>query len=465
MCMYASECNRRGSTCYDRLFIVRPAKVRPTTKIFRNASNQREVWDAVITSPKKYGVLLLNLGGPSKLEDVQPFLYNLFSDPDIIRLPKKLAFLQKPLAKIISSQRAQSSKEGYAAIGGASPLLEMTLNQSEAIKRELFSLGFFSEVYVGMRYWDPFTEEALLNIKGDGITDLIILPLYPQFSISTSGSSLRLIESLFKSDANLARIRHTVIPSWYQRHGYINAMSELIARHLRENFVSHFDVHIFFSAHGVPESYVTESGDPYEAEMEHCVSLIIEQLRSMGIFNDYTLAYQSRVGPVQWLRPYTDESIRNLGRAGIKSLMVVPISFVSEHIETLEEIDIEYRNLAHSCGICNWARVPALGTDKLFISDIANAIIEASKYSGQSSALSTVSTRQPVLPLTLVSDLLDTYDENRSRLPVPYNKWELGLTPSAELWNGRLAMLLVTLCISFEFVSGHSFFRNIYLPL
>ena len=199
-----------------------------------------------------------------------------------------------------------------------------------------------------MRYWSPFTEDAVAAIKADRITRLVVLPLYPQFSISTSGSSLRLLEALFREDPYLSSMKHTVIPSWYQRRGYVTAMADLIQAELARAFPPPAPgcdggATIFFSAHGVPSSYVTDAGDPYKEEMEECVALIVAELRARGVQNPYTLAYQSRVGPVEWLKPYTDATIRELGAQRTQALLAVPISFVSEHIETLEEIDCEYR--------------------------------------------------------------------------------------------------------------------------
>ncbi|KAL5665652.1 hypothetical protein ACJX0J_025760, partial [Zea mays] len=341
---------------------------------------------------EKIGVLLLNLGGPETLDDVQPFLFNLFADPDIIRLPRLFRFLQKPLAKFISEVRAPKSKEGYASIGGGSPLRQITDAQAEALREALHGKDVPANVYVGMRYWHPFTEEAIEQIKRDGITKLVVLPLYPQFSISTSGSSLRLLESIFREDEYLVNMQHTVIPSWYQREGYIKAMATLIENELTK-FQEPQKVMIFFSAHGVPLAYVEEAGDPYKAEMEECIDLIMEELEKRGITNPCILAYQSRVGPVEWLKPYTDETIIELGQKGVKSLLAVPISFVSEHIETLEEIDVEYKELALESGIKHWGRVPALGCEPTFISDLADAVIESLPYVG-AMAVSNLEARQ-----------------------------------------------------------------------
>uniref|UniRef100_A0A2P2JHF2 Ferrochelatase n=2 Tax=Rhizophora mucronata TaxID=61149 RepID=A0A2P2JHF2_RHIMU len=349
-------------------------------------------------SEENVGILLLNLGGPETLNDVQPFLYNLFADPDIIRLPRLFRFLQRPLAQLISVVRAPKSKEGYAAIGGGSPLRKITDEQAHAIEMALKGKGMLANVYVGMRYWYPFTEEAIHQIKKDNITKLVVLPLYPQFSISTTGSSLRVLQSVFREDAYLSRLPVAVIQSWYQREGYVNSMADLIEKELQK-FPKSEEVMIFFSAHGVPLSYVEDAGDPYKNQMEDCIYLIMKELKARGLDNEHTLAYQSRVGPVQWLKPYTDEVLVELGQRGVKSLLAVPVSFVSEHIETLEEIDMEYKDLALESGIENWGRVPALGCTSSFITDLADAVIEAlpsAKAMSFSSGTSEEVDREPV---------------------------------------------------------------------
>ena len=363
----------------------------------------------------RVGVLLLNLGGPEQLQDVRPFLYNLFSDPEIIRLP--FAWMQKPLAWIISTLRYQKSQENYKAIGGGSPLRRITEEQAIALQGSLQEKGHDIQVYVGMRYWNPFTEEAVAKIKRDQIEQLVILPLYPQFSISTSGSSFRVLEKLWEQDPSLQKIDYTVIPSWYNRPGYLQAMTELI-----EQEIEHCDhpeqVQIFFSAHGVPVSYVEEAGDPYRDEIEGCTAAIMQTLNRP---NPHVLAYQSRVGPVEWLKPYTDEVILELAKEGVKELVVVPISFVSEHIETLEEIDMEYRELAEEAGIEKFNRVPALNTHPVFINDLAEMVIEALNA-----------------PNIKFSDV--AHPGKKTKM-YPQESWEWGLTTTAEVWNGRLAML------------------------
>ncbi|CAH8302256.1 unnamed protein product [Eruca vesicaria subsp. sativa] len=239
----------------------------------------------------KIGVLLLNLGGPETLNDVQPFLYNLFADPDIIRLPRPFQFLQGTIAKFISVVRAPKSKEGYAAIGGGSPLRKITDEQADAIQMALQAKNVSADVYVGMRYWFPFTEEAVQQIKKDKITRLVVLPLYPQYSISTTGSSVRVLQDLFRKDPYLARVPVAIIESWYQRRGYVNSMADLIEKEL-QNFSDPKEVMVFFSAHGVPVSYVENSGDPYQKQMEECIDLIMEELKSRGVQNNHILAYQ-----------------------------------------------------------------------------------------------------------------------------------------------------------------------------
>jgi len=376
----------------------------------------------------RVGVLLLNLGGPEQLEDVRPFLFNLFADPEIIRLP--VPWLQKPLAWLISNSRAKQSQQNYSQIGGGSPLRRITEQQAEALQKSLEASGQPTETYIGMRYWYPFTEEAIARIKRDRLDELVILPLYPQYSISTSGSSFRLLQQLWKEDPSLERIRYTVIPSWYARPGYVKAMADLITQEL-DQLPDPSKGHIFFSAHGVPVSYVEEAGDPYQREMEHCVELIMQELDRP---NPHTLAYQSRVGPVEWLQPYTEDAIAQLAEQGVNDLVVVPISFVSEHIETLQEIDIEYREIAEEAGIETFRRVPALNTHPGFIDDMAAMVMEALES-----------------PRRLFSDVVEP-DKKVKIYPQERSAW--GLTPVAEVWNGRLAMIGF-LALMVELISGH----------
>ncbi|MCY7336473.1 MAG: ferrochelatase [Chamaesiphon sp.] len=363
----------------------------------------------------RLGVLLLNLGGPEQLSDVRPFLFNLFSDPEIIRIP--IAALQKPLAWIISTSRAKKSQANYQKIGGGSPLRRITEEQARALETQLRAQGEDAKVYIGMRYWHPFTEEALAQIEKDDIEQLVILPLYPQFSISTSGSSFRLIEKIWSENPQLKPPQYTVIADWYKEPGYLQAMTELIATEI-DKCPNPDRAHVFFSAHGVPVSYVEEAGDPYQSEIEECTELI---MKTLGRQNDRSLAYQSKVGPIEWLKPYTEDAIVELAAKGVTELVVVPISFVSEHIETLEEIDIEYREIAEEAGIHTFNRVPALDTNPIFIQTLVDLVLRAAAA--------------PSLDIDRVTQM-------KKRIKMyPQERWELGLTTAAEVWNGRLAML------------------------
>lgn len=335
------------------------------------------------------GVLFLNLGGPTTGDDVEEFLFNLFADPDIIRLPGPLAPLQNIIAGFIAKRRAPKSRAAYASIGGGSPILQYTNAQAKLLS-ESFEEKYKMPIktYVGMRYWKPYTEEALEEIRRDKVKALVILPLYPQFSISTSGSSLRVLQEDF-SKRSYGDMVHTVVPSWYDRPGYVKAISNLIQAEVdsftdsekaeaKRSAANLAPVHILFSAHGVPKSYI-EAGDPYQRQMEKCIDTIKAKLYETNSPENLTihLSYQSRVGPIEWLRPYTDDVLPELGESGVQNLVVVPISFVSEHIETLEEIDIEYRELAEENGISNWRRCPAPNTDPTFIGDMADMVYEA----------------------------------------------------------------------------------------
>jgi protoporphyrin/coproporphyrin ferrochelatase len=340
-------------------------------------------------SSPNVGVLLLNLGGPETGDDVEGFLYNLFADPDIIRLPGLLSPLQGLIAWYISKRRAPKSRAAYESIGGGSPILKYSRSQASLLSQSVKDrYGLDVKTYIGMRYWHPFTEEALEQIRSDGIDALVILPLYPQFSISTSGSSLRLLQEEFAKQQQQPHYRnmvHTVVPSWYDRPGYLTAVSLLLQKEIDSFTSEQIDmalsstpnekpIHVLFSAHGVPQSYIA-AGDPYQRQIIDCVDKIAATLPYSNV--EVHLSYQSRVGPIEWLRPYTDDMLPALGERGVKNLVVVPISFVSEHIETLEEIDIEYRELAEESGIVNWRRCPALNTDPIFINDMADMVVEA----------------------------------------------------------------------------------------
>ncbi len=386
----------------------------------------------------RIGVLLMNLGGPERIEDVGPFLYNLFSDPEIIRLPNPS--LQKPLAWFISSIRTGKSQQAYQSIGGGSPLRRITEQQARELQSELRQRGLDVTIYVAMRYWHPFTESAVSDLKADGISQVIVLPLYPHFSLSTSGSSFRELNRLREADPGFKVLPIRCIRSWYDNPGYVSSMAELIADKMKlcEDSSS---AHVFFSAHGVPKSYIEDAGDPYQKEIEGSANLIMQELeRIMGFSNEYTLAYQSRVGPEEWIKPYTDQVLKDLGAARTRDLVVVPISFVSEHIETLQEIDIEYRELAIQSGVVNFLRVRALDTYPAFISALADIVV--SSLEGPEIALDDAAS----LP-------------KRIKL-YPQEKWQWGWSNSSEVWNGRVAML-VFFAFLIELASGRGILHSL----
>ena len=368
----------------------------------------------------RVGILLMNLGGPERIKDVGPFLYNLFSDPEIIRLP--IPFLQKPLAWWISFLRSSKSQKAYLSIGGGSPLRRITEQQARELQSVLRERGIDATSYIAMRYWHPFTESAVADIKADGINQVVVLPLYPHFSISTSGSSFRELRRLRERDSEFQQVTLRCIRSWYDHPGYVRAMAALIADQIALCELPS-SAHVFFTAHGVPKIYVEEAGDPYQKEIEVCSVLIMDELEKLlGIRNPFSLSYQSRVGPEEWLQPYTEDILEKLAKEGVRELVVVPISFVSEHIETLQEIDIEYRELAKTFGIVNFRRVPALDTYPLFIQGLADLVV--------------TSLEGPEISL-----------DDAAKLPsgvklYPQEKWQWGWNNSSEVWNGRVAMIL-----------------------
>jgi ferrochelatase len=326
---------------------------------------------------RKVGVVLLNLGGPETLDDVGPFLYNLFADPEIIRIP--IPFLQKPLAMAITAARTGEAKENYRKIGGGSPQLNITEQQAKLLEESLRQQGLVATTYVAMRYAPPFTSAVVKKMMADGVKEVVVLPLYPHYSISTSGSSFRELQRQREMDPEFASLPTHWIRSYFNNTNYIAAMADLISREIR-NCPDPSSAHVFFSAHGVPRKYVEEDGDPYQAEIEASARLIMKRLADdLGYRNPSSLAYQSRVGPLEWLKPYTEDALQELGRTGVKDLVVVPISFVGEHIETLQEIDLEYREVALTAGIKNFRRVPTLGTSPSFIHALTTLVQESLK--------------------------------------------------------------------------------------
>ncbi len=315
---------------------------------------------------RKIGVVLLNMGGPDSLEAIQPFLYNLFSDHDIIQIPKPI---QKPVAWIISKTRAKKTEEYYKVMGGKSPQKEQTEEQAKALQNVL---GKDFKVVVAMRYWHPFTEEALEKLKNENLEKIILLPLYPQYSKTTTGSSFneffRQFEK-FKKQGYFKDVEVVKVESYHNNQRYIKAMVD----NIKENLPDYKDYHFLFSAHSLPEKIIKE-GDPYKNQIEETVELIKNSFPEV----DYSLAYQSKVGPVKWLEPMTDEKIIELAKKGIKNIAVIPVAFVSEHSETLYELDIQYGKLAKEHGIENYKRIPTLKTHPEFIQTLKEIVIQNS---------------------------------------------------------------------------------------
>jgi ferrochelatase len=315
------------------------------------------------------GVVLLNLGGPDSLEAVRPFLYNLFSDRDIIRLGP--VFLQKPIAQLISSLRSKKTREMYSQIGGKSPILDITRSQATALENVLNESAYNPattngakkyKVYVGMRYWNPFMEDTVREILKDGVKDIVVLSLYPHYSRATTGSSL----SDFKKAIEGKDFNIRYIEQWYDFQPYVDSMVELVAESVAG--YSGIEFRILYSAHSLPQSFIDE-GDPYLDHIKTTIKKINAGLSGSpyNISNyKWGLSFQSKTGPVKWLEPSTEESILSLASEGCKNLIVVPISFVSDHIETLYEIDILYSDLAKRNGI-NLVRCRSLNTHADFI--------------------------------------------------------------------------------------------------
>jgi ferrochelatase len=320
----------------------------------------------------KLGVIVFNLGGPENLDEVKPFLYRLFSDPEIIRIRSDP--IRKALAYLIATVRSGRSRGYYRKIGGGSPLLKITTEQAQALSDELRWAGNRAEVFVGMCAWRPFFRETLDAVEISQIDRLVVLPLFPQYSVTTTGSGFRILEELFTNRPALAGLDIRWIRSWQTQATYIAAFSELIRKELAE-FDDPDNVQILFSAHSIPESYVRE-GDPYLDQTRETVEAIADRL---GRGNPYRLSFQSKIGPVKWLSPSTNDVIVELGRQSVKEVLVVPISFVSEHIETLYELDILYRKVADDAGIEKFRRVPALNSDPTFIRALRELVEEAAR--------------------------------------------------------------------------------------
>ncbi len=313
----------------------------------------------------KIAVVLFNLGGPDSLDAVKPFLRNLFSDPAIITLP---ALLRLPLARFIASRRTAKAQKIYAQIGGASPILGQTEMQAQALRDALATGGNYWDewrCFVCMRYWHPMTEEVVQQVRAFAPERLVLLPLYPQFSTTTTGSSFQ------AWDEAVARLGVATkrVKSYATEPGFIAASVELLKQGLEEAGTQ--PVRVLFSAHGLPEK-VIKAGDPYQSEVEQTAQAIASELGGV----DWSVCYQSRVGPLKWIGPSTEAEIRRAA-ADRKAIVLYPLSFVSEHSETLVELDIDYRRLAAETGVPGYIRVPTVGTHPKFIEGLARLVRDA----------------------------------------------------------------------------------------
>jgi len=309
---------------------------------------------------KKRAVLLLQMGGPDSLDAVEPFLLNLFSDREIIKIGP--AWLQPIIARLMVKRRARHVEENYRQIGGRSPLRMLTEEQAANLEQEL---GDGYRCFVAMRYWRPSTLEALAEIKKAGILDITALSLYPHYSKATTGSSVNELKRMLAE----AKVDFTVryIDNFYNNPLYIESLQERIREGLGL-FHPLADVELLFSAHSLPVSFIQE-GDPYLEQIEESVKLVMK-----GLDLPHHLSFQSKAGPVKWLEPSTDEMLKNLARSGSKNILVVPLSFVSDHIETLHEIDIEYAQKAWELGIARFERIPSLNSSPKFIKCLADLV-------------------------------------------------------------------------------------------
>ncbi len=321
-------------------------------------------------------VVLFNLGGPDGPDAIEPFLFNLFNDPAIIGLP---GLFRKPLAKFMARRRAPVAREIYAHLGGKSPLLEETEAQADALAREIaggFERDDESRVFIAMRYWRPFIEEAAGKVQAFDPDRIALLPLYPQYSTTTTASSLK---EWHRAAAAIGLDKPTRAVCCYPAaEGYITGLAGPIGTAIEEarsQAAPGVEPRVLFSAHGLPKKIIN-TGDPYQWQIEQTAAATARALDLPGL--DWTVCYQSRVGPLEWIGPSLDDELARAAEDGV-AVVVVPLAFVSEHSETLVELDIEYRKMAADLGVSVYVRVATIGVDKDFISALARIAVQALK--------------------------------------------------------------------------------------
>lgn len=333
----------------------------------------------------KLAVVLFNLGGPDSLEAVEPFLRNLFRDPAILSVP---AIVRWPLGMFIAKRRAPVAQDIYKQIGGASPILTQTRAQAGALDRMLASRGLDAKCFIAMRYWHPFSQGAATAVKAWGAEKVILLPLYPQFSTTTTASSL---EDWDRAAKKVGLARPTARVCCYpDMPGFVAAQVTLICETLARAKTD-IGYRVLFSAHGLPKRTIAR-GDPYQWQIERSAAAIVDALGIDGL--DWAVCYQSRVGPLEWIGPSTETEIKRAGADG-KGVVIVPLAFVSEHSETLVELDIEYAHLAKVSGVPDYLRVPTVGTQPDFIAALADLVLAAN-----ASQYTTSGTGQRLCPAT-----------------------------------------------------------------
>lgn len=318
---------------------------------------------------RKIAIVLFNLGGPNSPAAIGPFLLNLFSDPAILRVPFFVRFI---LARIIAKARLKLATENYALLGGRSPLLELTQQQAAALESAFGDDD--AKCFIAMRYWHPFSLEAARAVKAWGPDEIVLLPLYPQHSSTTTGSSMTAWRTA-AAKTGLA-VRTTSLCCYATDPAYVAATTTIVRSaydQARASLDPTISLRILFSAHGLPEKIV-RAGDPYQAQIEQTTAAVLEAWGQPVL--DWVVCYQSKATPVKWIGPSTDQEIERAGRDGV-AVLVIPIAFVSEHSETLVELDIEYRHLAEKSGVKGYFRVPAQNADPGFIAALAGLVRQA----------------------------------------------------------------------------------------
>ncbi len=324
----------------------------------------------------KLAVVLFNIGGPDKPEDIPPYLFNFFYDPEIMSIPMP-SFIRRPLAKYISRRRAPVSTEIYSHMGGGSPLLLNTEAQGRALESALYEMlppGDEARTFISMRYWHPRSDEAARAVADYDPDQIVLMPLYPQYSITTTGSSFGDWYEAARNEGITAPTR--AVCCYPHDEGFISGIADSVIDALRENHGGN-PIRVLFSAHGLPERTIN-GGDPYQWQVEVTYGAIVEELERRSDLPPFepVLCYQSKVGPFKWIGPPTEAEIERAGKDGC-SLVVVPIAFVSEHLETLVELDIEYAEIAERHNVPRFRRTPTVADGARFIVGMANMVVEA----------------------------------------------------------------------------------------